>query len=96
MTDIISKKPLVSGNLQQEIGAEVENIIKRKRRGRPTNKIETAFRNLPTEFTPIEDYAKQYNVSVHVLRQHNRFGSKVNVKAQLKKVNGVESIRRIG
>lgn len=44
-----------------------------QKRGRKGNKIETAFKELPNTPVDINDYAKQYGISVHILKQHYRF-----------------------
>lgn len=46
---------------------------KSKQKVRRTNNIDLAFKNIPTDPTPVEVYAEQHRVSVAVLRQHKRF-----------------------
>jgi len=45
----------------------------KKPRGRPGNKIITAFRNIPNEAIDVKAFAAKWSVSVSVLRQSLRF-----------------------
>lgn len=45
----------------------------KKPRGRPGNRIITAFRNIPSEPTDVKAFATKWQVSVSVLRQSLRF-----------------------
>lgn len=45
----------------------------KKPRGRPGNRIITAFRNIPSEPTDVKAFAANWQVSVSVLRQSLRF-----------------------
>jgi hypothetical protein len=56
-----------------------------KKRGRKGDKIKNAFSAIPSTPTPAESFAKNYEVSLTVLRQSKRFdtvddGGKVHVK----------------
>lgn len=44
-----------------------------KKRGRKGDKIATAFAAIPTDPTPVEDFASDHGVSIAVLRQSKRF-----------------------
>lgn len=44
-----------------------------KKRGRKGTKIAKAFEAVPTQMTPAEEFAEQYNISLAVLRQSKRF-----------------------
>lgn len=44
-----------------------------KKRGRKGSKISNAFASVPSEPTPVEDFAKEHGVSIAVLRQGKRF-----------------------
>lgn len=46
---------------------------KSKQKVRRSNNIDIAFKNIPTEPTPVEPFAEKYRVSIAVLRQHKRF-----------------------
>ena len=44
-----------------------------KKPGPKTSNIQTAFKNIPTEPVKAETFAKEYNVSIGILRQGKRF-----------------------
>jgi hypothetical protein len=48
-------------------------VREKAKRGRKGDKIISAFASIPTTPTPAEDFAKQYGVSIAVLRQSKRF-----------------------
>ena len=50
-----------------------KRVLTPKKRGRKGTKIQEAFKSIPAAPVPVEDFAKQYGVSIPVLRQSKRF-----------------------
>jgi hypothetical protein len=50
-----------------------KRVVAPKKRGRKGTKIAEAFKSIPAQPVPVEDFAKQYGVSIPVLRQSKRF-----------------------
>lgn len=66
-------------------------VIAPKKRGRKGTKIAQAFQSIPTSPVPVEDFAKEYNVSIPVLRQSKRFDTSPelgDVRVKLNKDSG--------
>jgi hypothetical protein len=59
--------------------------IGEKKRGRPGTKITTAFKNVPTTPVPVDEFARQHNVSIAVLRQSKRFDTNGQGKVHVRK-----------
>ena len=77
--DVTPYYPLFEGNSTSIAnptgGGRVDSyLIKAKKpRGRPGNRIITAFRNIPSEPTDVKAFAAKWQVSISVLRQSLRF-----------------------
>jgi hypothetical protein len=50
-----------------------KRVVAPKKRGRKGTKIQEAFKSIPAAPVPVEEFAKQYGVSIPVLRQSKRF-----------------------
>lgn len=50
-----------------------KRVVAPKKRGRKGTKIDEAFRLIPNTPVSVEDFSKQYGVSIPVLRQSKRF-----------------------
>lgn len=56
-----------------------------KKRGRKSNKIDIAFKELPITPVNINEYAEKYGISIHVLKQHQRFDTTKTSPIRFKK-----------
>lgn len=59
-----------------------------KKRGRKGNKIQKAFEAVTETPVPAEDFAKEHNVSLSVLRQNKRFDKTGLAPIRVKKIEG--------
>ena len=76
-----------------------KRVIAPKKRGRKGTKIAEAFKSIPASPVPVEDFAKQYGVSIPVLRQSKRFDTSPDlgdVRVKVSKDSGKLMIWREG
>lgn len=66
--------------------AEAVGHKQQKRRGRKGSKIENAFKAIPVEPIPAEQFASEHNVSLAVLRQSKRFDTVSEGTVHIRKV----------
>lgn len=61
-------------------GVGTETIKQHKRRGRKTTRIFDAFKAITSQKLPAEEFARQHQVSLNVLRQAKRFDAEEDVQ----------------
>lgn len=69
-----------------------------KKRGRNTHKIKDAYEAIPREKVPVEEFRKEYGVSLSVLRRHKHFDhikEQGQVRVRLAKLNQKDEERTL-
>lgn len=68
-----SKSTSTTSTTSKAPESATRRVVAPKKRGRKGTKIALAFKSIPDSPVPVEDFSKQFDVSIPVLRQSKRF-----------------------